>query len=307
MLGTREIGGREPRDPQMGRRMGQLPDAHRNVRSHDRGMTSPSDTSETFQIPIEAAELYESAFVPAFFAQWAPVLCEAAALAPGQKVLDVACGTGIVARTAADLVSPDGRVVGFDLNEAMLTVARRAGRGIEWRQGDAAALPFGDGSFDAVLSQMALMFLPDRGKALEEMGRVAQSGGTVAVLVPSRLDAQPAFAPFVTMAARHAGPEALSLLSTYFACGDLDELCGLLASAGLDVSASGTHAGTYRAPSVDAFVTTEVESTPLVERISADVYQRIREGAHDVLAPFTAPDGSVAAPFESNVVVARCP
>ena len=62
--------------------------------------------------------------------------------------------------------------------------------------------------------------------------------------------------------------------------------------------------GTYRAPSVDAFVTTEVESTPLVERISAETYQRIRDEARTVLAPFTAADGSVAAPFESNLVVA---
>ena len=80
---------------------------------------------ESFQIPLEAAELYESAFVPAFFAQWAPVLCEVAGVGPGTSVLDVACGTGIVARTAADLVGPTGSVDGVDLNEAMLQVARR--------------------------------------------------------------------------------------------------------------------------------------------------------------------------------------
>ena len=61
--------------------------------------------------------------MPAFFAQWAPILCEAAGVAPGRTVLDVACGTGIVARTAADLIGSGGTVVGVDLNEAMLTVA----------------------------------------------------------------------------------------------------------------------------------------------------------------------------------------
>ncbi|MGH9156281.1 MAG: hypothetical protein ACRD1K_10705 [Acidimicrobiales bacterium] len=71
-------------------------------------MTTSTESSEPFQIPVEAAEFYESAFVPAFFAQWAPVLCDVAGVAPGQRVLDVACGTGIVARTAADLVAPDG-------------------------------------------------------------------------------------------------------------------------------------------------------------------------------------------------------
>ena len=100
-----------------------------------------TEPSESFQIPIEAAELYEAAFVPGFFAQWAPLLCDAADVGPGQEVLDVACGTGIVARTAAGRVAPAGRVVGVDLNEAMLTVARRVAPDLDWREGDAAALP----------------------------------------------------------------------------------------------------------------------------------------------------------------------
>lgn len=270
-------------------------------------MTTSTESSEAFQIPIEAAEFYEAAFVPAFFAQWTPILCAAAGLEPGHSVLDVACGTGIVARTAADLVATEGKVVGLDLNEAMLAVAHRVRPDIEWRQGDASALPFPDGSFDAVLCQMALMFFPDRARALQEMTRVLRPGGTVAVLVPGRLEAQAAFAPFIDLAAQHAGPDAVSLLSSYFVCGDIDELSGLVTAAGLRVVTAETRLGTYRAPSVEAFVTTEVESTPLRERISDEVYQRIRAGAHDVLRAFIAPEGSIEAPFESNLVVARRP
>ncbi|MGH4008657.1 MAG: class I SAM-dependent methyltransferase [Pseudonocardiaceae bacterium] len=207
-------------------------------------------TIRVIQDLIEAAEFYESAFVPAFFAQWAPILCEAAGVGPGQRVLDVGCGAGIVARTAADLVAPEGQVVGLDRNEAMLTVARRVRPDIEFHQGDAAALPFPDGSFDIALCQMALMFLPDRRTALREMRRVIRPGATVAIAVPSRLDVQVAFSPFVDLAARHAGPAAVSLLSTYFVCG------------GLRVTSARAHVGVYRAPSVDAFVTAEVESIP---------------------------------------------
>ena len=123
------------------------------------GMTT-TEPSESFQIPVDVAERYESAFVPAFFAQWAPILSAAAGVAPGHRVLDVACGTGIVARTVAAEVMPDGSVIGVDLNEAVLTVARRVSPEIEFRQGEAAALPFESGSFDVVLSQMALMFFP---------------------------------------------------------------------------------------------------------------------------------------------------
>jgi len=260
-----------------------------------------SESTETFQIPLAAAELYEAAFVPAFFAQWAPTLCEAAGVAPGRRVLDVACGTGIVARTAADR---GATVTGVDLNEAMLTVARRVRPELDWRQGNAQDLPLADGSFDVVMSQMALMFLPEPAAALAEMARVVRPGGTVAVLVPGALERQAAFAPFVEMAARHAGPEALDLLTAYFRRGDLDRLAAQLGSAATTVTDQRRVDGTYRAPSVDAFVTTEVESTPLVERISAETYQRIRDEARTVLAPFTAVDGSVAAPFESNLVVA---
>lgn len=221
------------------------------------------------------------------------------------RAVDLARAAGDVARTAAERVAPSGEVVGFDLNEAMLTVARRVTPDVDWRQGEAGDLPVAGGAFDAVLSQMALMFFPDRPAALAEMARTVRPGGAVAVAVPDRLDAQPAFAAFVDLAAGLAGPAALSLLTTYFACGGLLELAGLFDAAGLRVTEARTCAGTYRAPSVDAFVTTEVESTPLVERISDDVYARIRAGAHDVLAPYAAADGSVAAPFGTNVVVAR--
>jgi hypothetical protein len=137
------------------------------------------------------------------------------------------------------------------------------------------------------------------------MGRVTAAGGTVAVLVPSDLDAQPAYGPLVYMAAAHAGQEARSLLSTYFSCGDLDELCGHFESAGLRVTDTGRHAGTARFPSVDALVATEVESTPLQDRVTGDVYERIRVGAHEVLAPFTTGDGGLEAPFVCHVVAAR--
>ena len=264
-------------------------------------------SSETFQLPIEAAEAYEAAFVPAFFAQWAPMICDLARVAPGQSVLDVACGTGIVTRTAADRVGPEGEVVGLDLNEAMLTVARRVRSDLTWRQGDAAALPFPDGSFDAVLCQMALMFFPDRPAALQEMARVAVPGGFVALAVPGRLEAQAAFAPLFDLVVRYAGEEARALLSAYFVCGDLDELAALVDSAGLDVSVARTELGTYRAPSVDEFVRTEVESTPLAERITEDEYARVRGDARDLLAAFVAPDGSFIAPFEVNLVAACRP
>src|SRR5262249_45272745 len=156
------------------------------------------------------------------------------------------CGTGVAARTVADRLNGRARVVGLDLNEAMLTVARRVRPTIEWRQGDAGNLPFADGSFDVALCQMALMFFPDRARSLHEMQRVVVPGGSVAILVPAALQSQPVYAPFIEMVARHAGHDAVSLMSAYWVCGDLAKLNGLIEAAGLRVARTNTRAGTVR-------------------------------------------------------------
>ena len=171
------------------------------------GMGTKTNT-EAFQIPLEAAEAYEEKFVPALFAEWAPHLIAASDLSAGQSVLDVACGTGIVARTAADQLGPGSRIVGVDLNEAMLTVARRVRPELEWIQGDAGDLPVEDRSFDVVLCQFALMFFPDRGQAMAEMARAATVGGVVAISVPADLAAQSAYKRIVEVVNHHAGAEA---------------------------------------------------------------------------------------------------
>jgi ubiquinone/menaquinone biosynthesis C-methylase UbiE len=97
------------------------------------------------------------------------------------SVLELACGTGILTRRLRDRLGPDARLVATDLNEAMLNYAARKfkpGEGIEWKQADAADLLFKDQSFDAVVCQFGLMFVPDKEKALSEIYRVLKPGGT---------------------------------------------------------------------------------------------------------------------------------
>jgi len=260
---------------------------------------------ETFQIPLETAEIYESRFVPALFADWAPHVVQMADLSAGQSVLDVACGTGIVARTAAGRVGPGGRVVGVDLNRAMLTVAARVCPGVELRQADVTRLPFGNGTFDAVLCQMALMFFPDPTGALREMGRVAKPGGIVVVMVPSSLDAQPAYRLLVELTARHAGPEAVAMLSAYWSAGNLDELLGTVRAAGLEVLSTRTRMGTAHFGSIGEFVAVEVESTPVRERLTDDQYETLRREADDVLHTFTTPGRRAEIPIEGHLVAAQ--
>lgn len=258
--------------------------------------------TEAFQIPLAAAEVYESRFVPAIFAEWAPLLVEATGVHPGHAVLDVACGTGIVARTVADRIGDDGTVVGVDLNEAMLTVARRVRPDLQWQQGDAADLPFPDRAFDVALCQMSLMFVPDRGRAVAELARVTLTGGTVGIVVPASVTEQPAYRRLVDIINEEAGPEAALLVGAYWSCGDLTELRAQFTKAGIHGLQTRTHLGTARFGSVDELVATEVEGSPLASRIDAAVYDRIRQRARTELAEFETRDG-VAAPLCGHIVV----
>jgi SAM-dependent methyltransferase len=257
--------------------------------------------TETFDIALEQAEAYEQRFVPVLFAQLAPWLVDQVGMRAGQSVLDVACGTGIVARTVADRVGPGG-VTGVDRNEAMLTVAGRMRPDIDWRHGDVAALPFEDGTFDVVLCQSGLMFFPDATAALAEMARVAASGGTVGVQVFARLAAQPAYGPWIGMVAEHAGPEARNLLGTYWVHGDLDVLADRFATTGLTVTATRTKKVVLRFDSIEDFVRTEIEATPLVERLSDDQYRTIVTKSDGVLDQFVT-DGGTAIPIVAHLMV----
>lgn len=260
---------------------------------------------ETFEISVEAAEIYEAKFVPGLFGEWAPHLVDVADVRDGQAVLDVACGTGVAARAAAERVGDKGKVVGLDINEAMLTVARRLRPGIEWKQGDAAQLPFPDSSFDVVLCQAGLMFFSDVEQALREMARVVTDEGTVAVQVWSSLESQPGYRPFIEAAARHAGPAAIDLLGTYWRLGDLNELGAMFKGAGLELTGTRTRLGTARFDSLDEMVRTEVSASPLIERISDQVYMSIIDDSRRVLESFQTEDGKAEIPIEGHLVTGR--
>ena len=144
-------------------------------------------THEQWQLTLEAAELYEHCPARYILGPWAPLLVDAANLAPDERVLDVACGTGVVTRIAAKRVGPMGRVVGVDLNPGMIAVAQSlpapAGARIEWLERSALDLRLEDASFDVVLCQQGLQFFPDKVVALREMHRVLNHGGRLALSV----------------------------------------------------------------------------------------------------------------------------
>ena len=141
-----------------------------------------------WQLSGHAPDAYERYIVPAFMAAKARELVEMAPVGSGARVLDVACGTGVCTREAARAVGTTGKVVGADLNETMLDMARavaqrHAGLPVEWHHADAMALPFPAATFDVGLCQYGLEFFPDRSQGLREIARVLVPGGRLALRV----------------------------------------------------------------------------------------------------------------------------
>jgi ubiquinone/menaquinone biosynthesis C-methylase UbiE len=141
---------------------------------------------DQYQQEGSAADLFQRYVVPRITSLWAKDLVDRACVRVGESVLDVACGTGVVTRLAAQQ-SGNGRVVGLDLNADMLRVARGVahvdGMSIEWCEGSALALPFEDGAFNIVLCQLGLQFFPDKSLALHEIARVLSFGGRLLLSV----------------------------------------------------------------------------------------------------------------------------
>ena len=249
-------------------------------------------------LDADAAAFYDRHFVPAIFGKWAPLVVDAASLAPGDRVLDVACGTGVVAREAARRLGERGRVVGLDASACMLDRARAAAPGVEWREGDAAALPFPDESFDDVLCQAALMFLPDRVGALREMRRVLRPGGT---LVVQTFGASEAYDEAAAVLEEVAGREVADVFRAPFALADARTVTALVAEAGFGTVEHDTHRVPATFASIEDFVRTEIEGWILKGLVDpAAVLPRMRER----LARFVAPDGRVELPMEGHVVAA---
>jgi ubiquinone/menaquinone biosynthesis C-methylase UbiE len=254
-----------------------------------------------------ASAAYERVMVPAVFGPWAKDLLDTVPLAPGMRVLDVACGTGVVARFAAPQIGPTGRVVGLDTNEAMLAVARAqpqpTGANIEWRQGDATKLPFPDAEFDTVLCQHGLQYVPDRPAALREMKRLLVSSGRLGLSVFSQ---SIGYKIFEHTAAQFVGEKAAAIMREPFALNDLDELSGLLRMVELSVLDLHTKTLPARFASATDFIEYQLGGrlANAVSTLTDETRTALVAALRKAFEPYVGPDG-LAFPMEANVVLAR--
>jgi ubiquinone/menaquinone biosynthesis C-methylase UbiE len=271
---------------------------------------------EQWQLDASAPELYQRFLVPAMTAMWAGDLAGRAALRPGYRVLDVACGTGAVARVAAARVGGTGRVAALDINPGMLAVARSlptvAGAPVAWHRGSALALPFSAGAFDVVLCQLGLQFIPDPLAALREIWRVLIPGGRLALNVFSPIERNPATCALAGALDRHVRPGASVAKRAEHALADTAELRALVAAAGFNDIEIRTATKMVRFSSAADYVRIQLAATPLATLITGyDVTARnhlIDALAGDIgadLAAYAAGDPGLTFPQEIQVVLAR--
>jgi ubiquinone/menaquinone biosynthesis C-methylase UbiE len=251
---------------------------------------------------------YERYLVPAFFAAFAEELTRLAAPWPGERVLDVACGTGALTRQIAERVGPGGQVTGLDLSPGMLAVAREQldGPHVTWQEGSALELPFAPDSFDLVTCQQGLQFFPDRAVALREMRRVLRPGGRVALAVWRSTEYNPVWRLVEDVLAEMVGPEAARLPP--FALGDAETLRRLAREAGFADVAVRIDGYVARFPSPVEFVRRAALAAPSMlgplAAVGADALDRLQAGVQERMAPYVD-DAGLAVPLATHVLLAR--
>lgn len=252
------------------------------------------------------AEIYDEKYVPALFGPWGPVVSEAAGVAPGHVVLDVACGTGALTLAAAEIVGPTGRATGLDANPEMLAVARRKSQDIEWREGRAENLPFADATFDAVVSQFGFMFFDDRPRALSEMMRVLKPGGRLAVAVCGAVERSPGFGILARLLDRLFGENVGNAFRAPFVLGDQDELSRIATEAGIEGAAVEERNGIVRFASVAELVATERACIwTLGGILDQNQFDLLLRHAEQALGQFADADGEVRFNMPALIVTAR--
>jgi SAM-dependent methyltransferase len=250
----------------------------------------------------EAAQAYEQYFVPAIFDQWPPRIIEAAGVGDGDSVLEVGCGTGVLAREVIKKVGSTGSVTGLDLSESMLEVARNICPDAHFQQGNATDLPFDDESFDVAIASFVLMFVPDPVQAVSELWRVLKPGGRMIITVWEGLEQNPVYSGLVDIARQQIDDAAGSSLAWPFALGEdgrLAEICGSAGVADVDISA---HDGRAKFPSLDGFVRTEIQAWVLADSVDEESVSLVVSDSQERFAEYCDAGGAVDIPL--NAVMA---
>jgi len=265
-----------------------------------------------WQMNPDGPETYERYIVPTWMLDWTEDLLSAGRVGPGKRVLDVACGTGIVARKAAAIVGPGGRIAGLDANEGMLNVAGTCARkeglaAVEWYHSDVSCMPFSSGEFDTVLCHQGLQFFPDKNAALMEMARVLAPGGRLVLGVWGSTDRCPYVIAVSGVLETYLGADSTALLRQASSLSDRNILLSLVRKAGFSDIHFRAETKLSRHPSLTELLPAYFSIFPVAEEISAmqeEARTRMFCCMKTALASYCENDG-LAVPTENYIVTAR--
>ncbi|MGD9903751.1 MAG: class I SAM-dependent methyltransferase [Vicinamibacterales bacterium] len=268
-------------------------------------MTLPAYANNQQSFPA----MYERHLVGPLFQPWAEVLLDTVRPAAGERVLDIACGTGIVARLARQRVGDHGVTVGVDVSAGMLEVARSVAPAISWREGSALDLPLVEGEqFDVVTCQQGLQFFPDRPAAARQMRRALAAGGRLVVATWRGVEESPFFERLLHVGERHVGP----IVDQRHAFGDGEALGALLTAAGIAEVAVTTVSKVLRFADGMAFARLNAMALVGMSKAAGTMDEAARAAAAAAIAADSVPvvaafsdGGGLAFDLPSNVATGR--
>jgi ubiquinone/menaquinone biosynthesis C-methylase UbiE len=255
------------------------------------------------------AETYESYMVPVLFAPWAARLIQSAKIQPHDRVLDIGCGTGIVARLIASTPDFIGTISGLDVSPHMLAVARAKGEQqalkIDWHEGRVESMPFQTGSYDLVVCQQALQFFADRKLALAEIHRVLSNDGRFVFSVWQGLDRHPFYKKLHSVIYKRFG---MSGVETIFELRNSNDVRSLIIAAGFRDLEVEQVSMTARFPDPAGFLAGEIDvdtaCIPSMQHLRTDERQRLTADIRDEMAvPLreVTQNEHVVMPFHANI------
>lgn len=266
--------------------------------------------SERWQLSDSAAETYEQNLVPVLFRHWATDLIARTTLRPEMRILDAACGTGIVARLVAQQVGHSGQITGVDLSSEMLEVARKqtvsSGLAIDWIESDVVDLPCEDASFDVVFCQQSLQFFSEKLDVLKELRRVLAPSGQMALNLAKSLPHNPYIHALAGALEHHLGSEAGATMRAPCSFGDAELIRNLMIEAAFDNPQIETAILMIRHPNPAEFISRQLAATPVAAGV-ASLSSSVREAlVNDILSSLEAyiSEQGLAVPYETHVAVA---
>lgn len=255
------------------------------------------------QVSEDAAKVYEEIYVPSLFEKWAPVVADRAKIRDWHTVLDVACGTGLLAITILDHIGPNGSVTGVDINEGMLQVARSKSTQISWDRSSAESLPYEDSSFDRVLCQFSLMYFENKEKALREMTRVLRPDGLLVFNVWDKLEENPGFLARTLFWQNIVGDKAVD--EAPYSLGDKDVLASLLEASGISNMNIETRTGTAQYPSIRDWMYVDAKGWTQDDVFDDGKFEQMILEAQSAFSQFENSDGTVSFPTLAHIVTVK--